>query len=253
MEAASAPIRERSRDWPDGPVRLVPRGIHPRAVNLERSPGGERFSLVREARDMGPRTARIAPDPPEDLRALFRADRVLEIDLTGLPRRFDPRVPPLGGEAVRRFAPLLEEWSPWPEGPDWESCREAVESGRFGELVGLGPGLTPAGDDFLAGWSVGLAALRKGGGLPAGAPGAETLGPVLPEADLARTGWLSASILRDAREGRTWARGKGLIEAMGRGDGEAVLRRAGEIRDFGHTSGRAWLAGFARVLLAGIR
>jgi hypothetical protein len=251
MEAASAPIRERSRDWPDGPVRLVPRGIHPRAVNLERSPGGERFSLVREARDMGPRTARIAPDPPEDLRALFRADRVLEIDLTGLPRRFDPRVPPLGGEAVRRFAPLLEEWSPWPEGPDWESCREAVESGRFGELVGLGPGLTPAGDDFWPGVR-GARALRKGGGLRgalrgpkpwAGSPGGRS-----------RPHGLALRLdPPDAREGRTWARGKGLIEAMGRGDGEAVLRRAGEIRDFGHTSGRAWLAGFARVLLAGIR
>jgi hypothetical protein len=101
---------------------------------------------------------------------------------------------------------------------------------------------------------VGFAALRGGGLVPSvGVEKTEALGSSFSGVDLSRTSWLSASILRDAREGRTWARGKGLLEAMGRGDGEAVLRHAGGIGDFGHTSGRAWLAGLARALLAGIR
>jgi hypothetical protein len=202
---------------------------------------------------MGPRTARVGGGA---LREEISPREVLQIDVSGVDRTFDPRVPSPGGETVRRFAPLLEEWGLWPEGADGEDCREAVEAGRWAKLVGLGPGLTPAGDDFLAGAAIGsfsMGGTGGFGGLPEGAGSRHDGGFPFSAPDLSRTTWLSASILRDALEGRTWARGKSLIEAIGRGDGEAVLRRSGEILDFGHTSGRAWLAGFARGLLMGIR
>ena len=38
-----------------------------------------------------------------------------------------------------------------PGNPFVDTARSALSSGRHDALVGLGPGLTPAGDDFLTG------------------------------------------------------------------------------------------------------
>lgn len=112
-------------------------------------------------------------------------------------------------------------------------------------LVGLGPGLTPSGDDLLGGT---VCTLRR-----AGHPAAGPLAAALLEA-VARgaTAEVSAHFLRWATRGVAWEPGIALVDGLLRGaaagpagrelDGvlDAVLAR-------GETSGRDWAAG---VLLA---
>jgi hypothetical protein len=62
-------------------------------------------------------------------------------------------------------------------------------------LLGLGPGLTPEGDDVLAGLLVGLAAV------PRERPLARRLGDVVTGLAASRTTTLSAALLRDAADG----------------------------------------------------
>lgn len=117
------------------------------------------------------------------------------------------------------------------------------------QLVGLGPGLTPSGDDMLAGLLVALRHL----GTAAGAPRAGWL-----------AGWLAAAVTFDAR-GRTTPISATLLHCAARGEasGEvlAVLRGlAGRqalepalhrLLQLGHTSG-ADLAWGMRIGLAAV-
>jgi len=103
------------------------------------------------------------------------------------------------------------------------------------QLAGLGSGLTPAGDDFLAGamlwaWLV----------YPAPRPFCHL---VLESAAL-HTTILSAALLRAAGRGECSAPWHRLLAALAEG-GEARLARAvQDVRSYGHTSGSDALAGF---------
>lgn len=103
-------------------------------------------------------------------------------------------------------------------------------------LLGLGPGLTPSGDDALAGflvgaWSFGLAADR--------------LRTVVLEAASAATTELSAALLRCATRGESIPQVSALVRALsGRADFESLVDAAlGELGRVGHTSGAALAAG----------
>jgi hypothetical protein len=130
--------------------------------------------------------------------------------------------------------------------PDLRDLKRALQEGASPEdLLGLGPGHTPAGDDWITGWLVGLQWqkmfqtterlrsferwFRKNRGME-------------------RTSWFSGEMIREALEGTTWARPLELLRGMEEDSPERVLRSAGEIACWGHTSGRAWLAGFAAAL-----
>ena len=92
-------------------------------------------------------------------------------------------------------------------------------------LAGRGEGLTPAGDDVLIGYAAGLVLFH---GRRAEARGiAETAAPL--------TTALSVTLLRHAAEGELPEPAHALLEL---GDAEPLLR-------FGHSSGRAILAGLA--------
>ncbi len=93
-------------------------------------------------------------------------------------------------------------------------------------LVGLGPGLTPAGDDVLAG---ALAALHLLGG------------PPLRVRAAGRTTTLSAALLACAARGEVLAQAATLLRALG-GDG-APAPAALALARVGHTSGRDLAAG----------
>ncbi|MBN1243858.1 MAG: DUF2877 domain-containing protein [Spirochaetales bacterium] len=98
----------------------------------------------------------------------------LERTLDALERAFVARVPPEGihggGPFARRFAVLAE----------------AEDFPR--KLAGFGPGTTPAGDDFIAGWQ--LAARLSGLG-----------GVTIGDAELGRTTAAGRALLLGAREG----------------------------------------------------
>jgi len=97
-------------------------------------------------------------------------------------------------------------------------------------LLGRGPGLTPAGDDLVAGV---LATLRLFGG------------PELAVDPRGRTTTLSAALLRCAARGAVLAEAATLLRALG-GDGQAAPAALALTR-VGHSSGRDLAAG---ILLA---
>jgi hypothetical protein len=105
-------------------------------------------------------------------------------------------------------------------------------------LVGLGPGLTPAGDDVLAGTTAGLVLL--------GHPAAERFGAGVTGLAAGRTTELSRALLRHAAAGRVSGEFAAVLRALV-GDGalgpaiDALLRT-------GSTSGRALALGLCTAI-----
>jgi hypothetical protein len=104
-------------------------------------------------------------------------------------------------------------------------------------LAGLGEGLTPAGDDFLAGALHALWA-RRG-------EGAEALAATVAAAAAPRTTTLSATWLASAARGQAAAPWRDLVAALASGREPAVEAALARVVSTGHTSGAASLAGFA--------
>lgn len=110
-------------------------------------------------------------------------------------------------------------------------------------LVGLGPGLTPAGDDVLCGLLLGLRATGRV------AARSRLEQRVLPLLD--RTSALSATLLRQAAQGYAVPPVVELLHAWHRGAGDPALAAAGRrVASVGHTSGPALLLGLSAVLTA---
>jgi uncharacterized protein DUF2877 len=113
-----------------------------------------------------------------------------------------------------------------------------LEAGVSG-LIGLGPGLTPSGDDFLIGALAMLDALQQ-----------TNVHAALARAVLAgltRTSPLSASFLRGAAAGHIGENLHVMICAVISGDADAAIAAAARI---GHTSGWDALAGAVVTFLA---
>lgn len=110
-----------------------------------------------------------------------------------------------------------------------------------GRLAGLGPGLTPAGDDWLAGWLVGLhaaAALAKGNPpLPPEAVGQAVLAS-------ARTTRLSLAFLQAAADGAAAEPWHALLATLPAAAPGPLQKAAAAIIRTGATSGADMLAGF---------
>lgn len=193
-------------------------------------------------------------------------DGSLELEISGVlhvyrPLRYwDPAVPRLGAalatvpvarraEALALLATGLppDDVRAWadravpleaalaPAAPDAGRVAAAVAA-----LVGLGPGLTPAGDDVVAGALVTLAAAAD-----------EPRRRVLADAVLAvlpRTTPVSAALLDQACRGRTVPQVADVLRALaGSGDLDAALARLARV---GHTSGPALALGMRAALRA---
>ena len=102
-------------------------------------------------------------------------------------------------------------------------------------LLGRGPGLTPAGDDLLAGLLLGLA-----GSAELRDPLAAAVIRQAPE----RTSWLSAELLRHAAAGAGVPAAVAVADAMaGHGPPDALTRALPALLAVGHTSGPALARG----------
>lgn len=119
-----------------------------------------------------------------------------------------------------------------------------------GRMAGLGPGLTPAGDDWLAGWLVGLrtaAAIDPGQPtLPLEAVGRAVVGSARP-----RTSRLSLAFLQAAADGAVTEPWHTLLAALPDADPSAIRHAAAEVMRYGATSGSDMLAGFLAAFAEG--
>ena len=186
---------------------------------------------------------------------------LISAELPGLPGRHD-EVTVTDGileagrtrirvDADKRWAPRLPERlsadaAAWrgmtdPVDPDLAPVWEAVTGDvRRGDLVsaarrlqGRGPGLTPSGDDVLAGMLLVCAMDPASRG---------ALGRL---ARSARTTALSRAYLRWAAEGQSIQPAHALLDAAADGDPNAMGRAARSLAAVGATSGRALIAGVA--------
>jgi Protein of unknown function (DUF2877) len=157
-------------------------------------------------------------------------------------RWWDSRVPrlPCPAQAVTPPDPHLPAL-PDAVGPAARALAQAL-AGRASErgvrsavsrLVGLGPGLTPAGDDVLAG---ALVALSAAGDLPRRTALAGAVRPLL-----GRTSTLSASYLRHAAEGRAMPELARFLAAVA--GGRAVGAVVEDLLRVGASSGVALASG----------
>jgi hypothetical protein len=110
-------------------------------------------------------------------------------------------------------------------------------------LAGCGFGLTPGGDDFIAGALVALNVLQALTG--------RDLRGTIQNIWLAGEGesLLSNAFLRLARDGKVTERSKDLVSALVGRSGAEVRRNARRLLDVGATSGADWMTGF--VMTAG--
>lgn len=107
-------------------------------------------------------------------------------------------------------------------------------------LAGLGPGLTPAGDDFIAGVLLALALVRQQRGDTA----LNEIATLLVETAAPRTHEISAAYLRAAFDGQVGERWHPLLAALAAGDGAEIAAAASPVLATGETSGADMLAGF---------
>ncbi|NJN82992.1 MAG: DUF2877 domain-containing protein [Caldilineaceae bacterium] len=114
-----------------------------------------------------------------------------------------------------------------------------LDSGVIG-LAGLGPGLTPAGDDFLLGFVAGLFLERLD---RARGWSASSVGQRIAMLATQRTTRLSGQWLRCAGSGQFGAPWHGLADGARTGDRALLASALARIVATGDTSGRAALSG----------
>ena len=113
--------------------------------------------------------------------------------------------------------------------------------GDIAKLVGLGPGLTPSGDDFLVGM---LVALSLGGRFDLVSAVDQVIRPVLAES----TGPISRLHVAAALDGESNERLHAMVNAVLAGDRNVLASRLVSISQVGHCSGWDTLAGAVMVL-----
>jgi hypothetical protein len=160
--------------------------------------------------------------------------------------RIQSQLPLLERYALERMAPGLTGFpTSVRSGSAFQGALLDLRAGWDGDLArlgqgaayfaGLGAGLTPAGDDFLAGLMLRAWLLH---------PEPRTLCPCIVEIAAPRTTTLSATLLRAAGRGEctvTWHR---LLEALQTGSAEQLEVAAEQVLSYGHSSGADTLAGF---------
>ena len=189
-------------------------------------------------------------DPPRDPRewtgeglaaALARlSDALSGFDISeGLAPLARPENPalPSGSRLLRRAQPAISELERWlADGADASPPRGAVE-----RLIGLGPGLTPSGDDYLGGAMIALSTF-----------GYPVLADALASPALAAapdgTNRISAAHLRAAAKGLGAAALHRSLDALARGDNRALAESLRGLDAIGHSSGWDALAGAVSAL-----
>lgn len=228
-------IMEASSDAISGEVFLKVVSVHSACANCS-DEQDRRWSLITGREDLLPRSLVLGSLPD------IKPGDVLSVDTGGVRPGFTPSCPQISPNA--RWTGLLAEWAHGLLGGDLAELEGALQDLSLHALSGLGPGLTPAGDDFITG------SLTAWVCAPSGANNGKIRSfqeQWRPE----KTTWFSGCMIKDALGGGIWRRGVLLLEALAGNDAESLLDAARNILAWGHSSGRAWLAGLSGALIGG--
>lgn len=175
----------------------------------------------------------------------------LRTGLGALTARLPPELPPGGmaqvlarggarGPVARAAMPAVAELEAWLASP---RGRLSAASRIAAALVGLGPGLTPSGDDFLAGCLVALRATGRAGR-------ADELWSAIAARGSDATNDISRAHLRAAARGRLGADLHELLNAILGGDAAVLDRAVAQLQTKPNHSPWDCLAGVCTVLQA---
>jgi hypothetical protein len=236
---ASAPprVRDRLRSAPDGPVPVLHSGAH--AVYVEVGgwcvgvvgPGAAQVPCALRVSDIRTIRTTVAPGPVTAYLVggkLHVGGRPLSIG-----RLVGAHVPPLGAGATQSTDPVTVEATPPATVAGFVSPHLSdgrLDAAAAGRLLGRGEGLTPLGDDVLAGWlAMHRAARSETAEVDAVVDGARD-----------RTTLLSATLLDCARRGEVLPQYAAWVRALGTADEPAAVR---SLHAVGATSGAGLHAG----------
>lgn len=195
-----------------------------------------------------------APPPLWDPRPHWAMLRFQDAGLEQLRRiarhqaRRDTTASPIAAWLLGTHSPRLDALAQAWRNRDWRAWDTAV-----GAVAGWGPGLTPSGDDFLAGVMLGVWSVGDAGCRVSDTGRATSVSDVVSVAQLParmyaaaapRTNRISRAFLAAARDGladESWHR---LLEALASGDASTIEGAARTALDFGASSGLDRVAGF---------
>jgi hypothetical protein len=120
-------------------------------------------------------------------------------------------------------------------------CGPGIDVERIVPLVGLGPGLTPSGDDYIGGMLIALHAVGRG-------PLAQTLWDAMAPSARVSTNDISFAHLSAAAEGYGTAALHALVNDLIAGGSRETGMRISEVGALGHTSGFDAIAGVVAAL-----
>ena len=232
-----------ARDVGDGPLNIV---VNAHLPHLPLPPAGTLASIDAGRLSLGEIEIELAcgewnPSPDwGSLRARYPAVRACVPALVRLARQFAPSptllalmepdrpIPPHISHALGAFRQALAYLPP---GEMWTPTQVELVAAR---LAGLGWGLTPAGDDWLAGL-LAWAWLAH--------PRAQDVGVAVVRAAAPRTTTLSAAFLRSAAQGECDAAWQALLAALASGLPARLDNPTRVVLAHGATSGADRLAG----------
>lgn len=266
--------------FPSSPFRFSVHSVFPSAMNLDASHDPFLLSLVADATKLHPRAAAV-PGARFDEWGLAPGDRgsfdgtALRFDRPGSPiasiggprsaPERAPRAPSLAGlpDAERLLFAAREEaglpprlgtegGEPWTDrlasvasrlGPAFGSGDAGMAAGAALALAGLGPGLTPAGDDFLVGWLCARWSMadEKGEAFLDAAGGAIVAGILAPPPVTNR---ISAAFVAGAARGRFAAALLAFARSLCEAGESGIAASIRGLRAIGHGSGLDAASGF---------
>lgn len=224
---------------PDRAATVVHAGAHAAYLDLDGVCVGV-LSASASAVPCGVRTTlpRLAPVPAVGDSCLVGSGRITWADLEfRVGRVVDHAVPPLDAETSvwatdHLSAPELGELA-----PGALSLLRAADPACVPALLGSGSGLTPLGDDVLAGW--------LGAMVAAGHEGRHGIATEVARLAPVRTTLFSATLLGCALRGEVLPEYAALVGALGRRNQHPQLERLAAV---GHTSGRGLVLGLVLAL-----
>ena len=206
-----------SSDWRRESAEYKVVSVYRRTLNAK-DEHGRRCTLITDYEDFSTRTALVEEIPPLSCGDFF------SVTANGAPELYEPLL--LAGHLLPRWTPFIAEWKNFMFDDDLSVLANAWKKRDWTALIGLGPGLTPAGDDFIHG--------RLSAHLRAHPDGDEAVMEFKSAYARGSTTDLAESFYEDLMQRRIWRRGKLLIEALGTNDSQAIVQAVESVIRWGH-------------------